>query len=147
MGESPNSRALAARNEKCIINRQPLARDNDDSKQRTWMVSCLYRSLRRATFRSSLLLERIGVSCFEGTQVEEAIIPNGVREFCARHLKGSSKITFLSYFIFHPKYHGGVIIKSISATPSKSYCRGKLPLKNPHTSPTRASGDDTHTRF
>ena len=33
-------------------------------------------------FGSFSLLERMGVSCFEGSGVEEVSIPNGVRELC-----------------------------------------------------------------
>ena len=39
-------------------------------------------SLRCVTFSSSSSVERIGVSCFERTGVEEVIIPNCVRELC-----------------------------------------------------------------
>ena len=40
------------------------------------------KSLRRVTFGPASLLERIGVSCFDGSCVEELSIPDGVRELC-----------------------------------------------------------------
>ena len=54
-------------------------------------------SLRRVTFRPSSLLERIGVSCFEGTGVEEVSVPDGVRELCDgcfKGCKGLQRVTF-----------------------------------------------------
>ena len=39
-------------------------------------------SLRRVTLGYSSSLERIGVDCFEGSDVEELRIPNSVRELC-----------------------------------------------------------------
>ena len=38
--------------------------------------------LRRVTFGPSSSLERIGVSCFEGSGVEDVSVPDGVRELC-----------------------------------------------------------------
>ena len=40
------------------------------------------RSLRRVNFGSSSSLERIGVSCFKHSGVEEVSIPDSVRELC-----------------------------------------------------------------
>ena len=40
------------------------------------------KSLRCVTFGSSSSLERIGVSCFQGTAIVEAAIPDGARELC-----------------------------------------------------------------
>ena len=40
------------------------------------------KSLRRVTFGPSSSLERIGVSCFEESGVEEVSVPDGVRELC-----------------------------------------------------------------
>ena len=40
------------------------------------------KSLRRATFGPSSSLERIGVSCFEWTGLEEFAVPDSVRELC-----------------------------------------------------------------
>ena len=39
-------------------------------------------NLRRVTFGSSSSLERIGVSCFNGTALDEVSIPDSVRELC-----------------------------------------------------------------
>ena len=54
-------------------------------------------SLRRVTFGPSSSLERIGVSCFEGTGVEEVSVPDGVRELCDgcfKGCKGLQRVTF-----------------------------------------------------
>ena len=40
------------------------------------------RSLRCVIFGASSSLERIGVSCFAGTGIEEVRIPDRVRELC-----------------------------------------------------------------
>ena len=55
---------------------------------------CFYscKSLRRVTFGSSSLLERIGVSCFAGSGVEEVNIPDGVRELCDRCFEGCKSL-------------------------------------------------------
>ena len=45
-------------------------------------------SLRCVTFGSSSSLERIGVSCFEGSGVEEVSIPDSVRELCDNCFRG-----------------------------------------------------------
>ena len=45
---------------------------------------CWCNSLRRVTFGSSSALERIGVSCFWGSDIEEMSIPDGVREMGER---------------------------------------------------------------
>ena len=45
-------------------------------------------NLRRVTFGDSSSLERIGVSCFKGTDVREVIIPDSVRELCDGCFKG-----------------------------------------------------------
>ena len=54
-------------------------------------------SLRRVTFGPCSSLERIGVSCFEGSGVEEFVVPDSVRELCDRcfkECKGLRRITF-----------------------------------------------------
>ena len=53
--------------------------------------------LRRVTFGPSVSLERIGVSCFEESGVEEFAVPDGVRELCDgcfRVCKGLRRVTF-----------------------------------------------------
>ena len=45
-------------------------------------------SLCRVTFGSSSSLERLGISCFESSQVGEVSIPDGVRELCDYCFKG-----------------------------------------------------------
>ena len=55
------------------------------------------KSLRRVTFGPSSSLERIGVSCFEGSGVEEVCIPDGVRELCDgcfKECKSLGRVTF-----------------------------------------------------
>ena len=56
-----------------------------------------HRSLRRVTFGSSSLLERIGVSCFEGTGVEEVGIPDGVRDLCDCCFKGCKNFRHVTF--------------------------------------------------
>ena len=50
------------------------------------------RSLRRVTFGPCSSLERIGVSCFALSGVEEFVVPNGVRELCEGCFKGCSSL-------------------------------------------------------
>ena len=42
-------------------------------------------------FGSSSALEWIGVSCFDGSGIEEVSIPDGVRELCDRSFEGGDK--------------------------------------------------------
>ena len=54
-------------------------------------------SLRCVTFGPSSSLERIGVSCFEESGVEEFAVPNSVRELCDRCFQGCEglhRVTF-----------------------------------------------------
>ena len=49
------------------------------------------------TCRSSSLLERISISCFAGSKVEEVSIPDGVRDlcdFCFKGCKSLRRVTF-----------------------------------------------------
>ena len=49
------------------------------------------------TFGSSSSLERIGVSCFEGTRVEEVRIPDSVRELCDSCFKWCSHLRQVTF--------------------------------------------------
>ena len=54
---------------------------------------CFYWGcLRRVTFGSSSLLERIGVSCFEMTGIKEVSIPDSVLELCDNCFKACSRL-------------------------------------------------------
>ena len=58
---------------------------------------CGCKSLRRVTFGSSSSLERIGVSCFYRSEVEEISVPDSVRELCDRCFCGCEsfrRVTF-----------------------------------------------------
>ena len=55
------------------------------------------KSLRRVNFGSSSSLERIGVSCFEGSGVEEVSIPDGVRELCDDCFKGCKSLRRVTF--------------------------------------------------
>ena len=55
------------------------------------------RRLQRVTFGPSSSLERIGVSCFEESGVEEVSVPDSVRELCDgcfKGCKGLRRVTF-----------------------------------------------------
>ena len=55
------------------------------------------RSLRRVTFGPSSSLERIGVSCFEATGVEEFAVPDSVRELCDSCFKGCRSLRCVTF--------------------------------------------------
>ena len=58
---------------------------------------CECQSLRRVNFGASSSLERIGVSCFQWSGVEEVSIPDGVRDLCDgcfRECKSLRRVNF-----------------------------------------------------
>ena len=56
-----------------------------------------FSHLCHVTFGSSSSLERIGVSCFESTRVEELSIPNGVRELSDECFKGRQSFCSVTF--------------------------------------------------
>ena len=54
-------------------------------------------SLRHVTFGPSSSLERIGVSCFQETGVEEFAVPDGVRELCEGCFRGCSSLHHVTF--------------------------------------------------
>ena len=54
-------------------------------------------NLRCVTFGSSSSLERIGVSCFEDSGVEEVSIPDSVRELCDECFAGCTKLRRVTF--------------------------------------------------
>ena len=55
------------------------------------------KSLRRVNFGSSSSLERIGVSCFQWSGVEEVSIPDSVRELCDSCFKGCKSLRRVNF--------------------------------------------------
>ena len=54
-------------------------------------------SLRHVTFGPCSSLERIGVSCFQGTGVEEFVVPDGVHELCDYCFKWCSSLRHVTF--------------------------------------------------
>ena len=64
------------------------------------MGECCFRwfsHLRRVTFGPSSSLERIGVSCFEWSGIEEVFISNSVRELCDRCFERCSRLRRVTF--------------------------------------------------
>ena len=64
---------------------------------RTDKTCCFKGCGSHVTFTFSSLLERISISCFEGSGVEEVSIPDGVRDlcdFCFKGCKSLRRVTF-----------------------------------------------------
>ena len=54
-------------------------------------------SLRRVIFGSSSSLQKIGVSCFEGTAIEEVTIPDGVGQLCDGCFMGCANLRRVTF--------------------------------------------------
>ena len=54
-------------------------------------------SLSRVTFSPSSSLERMGVSCFESSGVEDVFVPDGVRELCDGCFRGCWRLRHVTF--------------------------------------------------